>query len=218
MNGISGFLEIAEDARVGDDLRASMWLRSATPGFVLADNDHQGQSFRALPVRAALFRMVDAEGRALFDLPLRAALAKLEIAKLYGSAYPTFLLTEDFSQGATRDTGPVTRLFEVRGGRPVFIEPAEDRTAVQGAFLLTTTRFSDWRIVDTTVGSLREIQMIRSYANPKNTARTPARAYVTEYSVLRFDGVDWRRRTNAVFGVWVNEGEENWPDPRLFPR
>jgi len=201
--GMTGFLQILQDKRVTPDYRAT-WGYSADPGFALGYDDPFVESLKGHPLQDGRIRLIDRGGHVIavdsFDEPL----AEIKTVYLYGTKFPSYLVSVDYGVGMGSYAGPATTLMEVRGGRLIDI-PID----------LTQSLKNDWQFVPAANGKGKEIEVIQCHPNFKNPNGAKTDEFVVDYITYRFVGGQWRGQTIEKIGFW--EGDENWPPRSAFP-
>jgi hypothetical protein len=201
--GMTGFLQILQDKRVTPDYRET-WGTSADPGFALGYDDPFVESLKGHPLENGRIRLIDRHGRVIavdsFDEPL----ARIKTVYLYGTKFPSYLVSVDYGNGMGSYAGPATTLMEVRGGRLIDI-PID----------LTQSLKNDWQFVPAANGKGKEIEVIQCRPNFKNPNAAKTDEFVVDYSTYRFVDGQWRGHTLEKIGFW--EGDENFPPRSAFP-
>jgi len=204
VNGTAGTVEILQDERVTDSLRA-IWGNSGAPEMMLEADDPLLAEIDREPLREGRVRVVDSANNVLLDEPLGAALGKIDVAHLYGDGFPTYLVAADFGVGVGSYAGPATTFMEVRAGKVSFLtaEGQKERLSV-GSSLKNA-----WKII----GS--EIEVVQCHPEWGQPATNDDPAFVVEYTSYRFDGKVWRRAWRQEPGYFEDDGP--WPDRAKFP-
>ena len=219
-NGLQGFMQILEDARITPQMRKAMWgVAGRAPDMVLSKEELQGLG--TTPLNAHL-RLVGISGQVISDDVLEVPLAAIKTAFLYGTAFPTYLVTADYSIGMGSYAGPLTMLAEVRDGHLQYIQAVENENSGKDRIGLARTLKTEWRIVAARHGPGKEIEEIACRPNfdkpvSDNEEFSPDDFWII-YSTYRFDGTRWHVATRRVAGFWENEGPNSWPAQNLFPQ
>ena len=212
--GIAGSLQILQDRRITPTLRKLMWGISNEPDFVLSEDDVRQKQFAVEPLRHAHLRLVDLSGRVTVDEQFDVPLAEIKVAHLYGTSFPTYLVTLDYSIGMGSYAGPTTTFAEIRNGHLAFVHASETGGTRDTQLSLMRSLKADWRIVRGDKGNLNEILSVACRPDFRDPNRDD---FIIIYSTFRFDGMRWHLSLRQQVGFWENEGENSWPDRGNFP-
>jgi hypothetical protein len=142
-----GRLELLEDARIGPNMRKA--IAEAYGDDPCAD--HPPAALRALceapghrPLRAALLRLLDAQGHVVATQTSERPLAKLSTMHLYPSDRRTYFFTVDLSAGMGSYSGPYTRLAEPDAGGLGWLT-ADSAGVTTATVSLSSTLKTAWR-------------------------------------------------------------------------
>lgn len=102
-------------------------------------------------------------------------MADLGVARLYGSARRTYLVTVDLSSGAGSYSGPYTRLAEPAGGSFGWVTAVDSLGARADTITLVQTLETVWRAVPRTDGRGQELLMVRCRPELEAATRSPRR-------------------------------------------
>jgi hypothetical protein len=202
-SGIAGTLQILQDKRVIGEFRQA-WGCTANPTMALGRDHPFSLALRAHPLQNGRIRLTDSKTHILaidsFDEPL----AKVDIVYLYGSRFPTYLVTVDYGICIGSYSGPVTTLMEVRNGKLIDIP-----------IFLRSSVTDGWKIVARAGDRAKEIEVVQSYPKDENPTFARDTKFEIDYSTYRFvDGV-WRKKSIKTVGEW--EVDEGWPPRSAFP-
>ncbi len=202
-NGIAGALQILQDKRVISAYRRA-WGCTADPLRALGRDHPFVIALRTDPLENGRMRLVDSKGNVLavdsFDKPL----AKIDIAYLYGSRFPTYLVTVDYGVCMGSSSGPVTTLMEVRDGKLIDI-PIYLRSSVTDG----------WKIVAAQGSRVKEIEVVQSYPNDEDPTYARGTKFEIDYSTYRFVHGTWIKKSIKTIGEW--EADQGWPPRSAFP-
>jgi hypothetical protein len=119
-SGISGSLQILQDDRVTPAYR-DIWGSSTEPEIMLGEDDPFVKAVTKEPLKNGKLRLVDAQGQVLAEEEFRVPLAKIETEFLYGTKFPSYLVSIDYGRGYGPHSGPSMRIqyfrFFFKGGR-----------------------------------------------------------------------------------------------------
>ncbi len=208
-SGVSGFLQTLRDARITNDMRKTMWGSSNAPDLTLSKRERD--RFGKAPIRKARLRLIDRSGLVLAEEEFEYNLAEIGVAHLYGTRFPTYLVTVDQGFGVGTYRGPATVFAEVRLGRLAYLKAAED--GGERMSLVRSVKYG-WRIVASARGPAKEIEAVASV--PDFTDDEPDR-FAVIYSTYRFDGRQWHHASRRELGFWEDAGDGSWPDRAHFP-
>ena len=208
-NGVDGYLELRQDARLTPKLIDLMW----GTGDVNVDNDPQLGAFKSNPPRSGEIDVVDRAGRILDVKKLERPLAKLRVAQLYSDAKLTYLLTVDYSAGFGSYNGPMTSLVEVNSGHFRWIESTELRTGKTGQISLMDSLKTTWKLVDAPHGKGKQILLAQCRPDWSSVRDDPN--FTTQYARFYFDGTRWLAKVRTVKGL--SEFDQGFPSRRNFP-
>jgi len=206
-NGVDGSLEIMLDARFTPQLIDEMW-GNGDWSFVLAEDDPLYRSFTANPPANAQVSISDAKGQRLAAESLERPLARMETAKLGGSAQ-SFLVTVDYSAGMGSYAGPTTFLLQVSGPNLRWVQATDQTTQKEERISLPKTLKSDWKVFPAGTGQ----DILSFYCRPdfENNA-----GFVLHYVRYHFDSSrGWLRYERVEKGFW--ESDELFPSRSRFP-
>jgi hypothetical protein len=96
--GVTGFLQILQDKRVTPKYRRT-WGMSANPMMALGSDDPLVKSIKGDPLQNGRLRLIDRRGRVISVQSLGEPLAEIETDYLYGTKFPTYLLSVDYGIG-----------------------------------------------------------------------------------------------------------------------
>jgi hypothetical protein len=208
-NGIDGYLELRQDARLTPKLRALLW----GTGNVDIDENRDLAIFKSEPPRNASIRIVDQAGKVLEEQALERPLAKLRTAKLYGDSRVTYLLTVDYSAGFGSYSGPITNLAEVKGARLRWVEALEAIGGSSRKISLMDSLKTTWKFVDSPDGKGKQILLAQ--CRPDGSFVGGDQDFKTKYARFYFDGTKWVVLERTVRGF--TEFEQSFPSRRYFP-
>jgi len=213
-NGIEGSLQILQDKRVTPEYRKT-WGMSANPQSALGEDAPLVQSIKARPLQDGHLRLVGVDGRKIVDEALEAPLGEVKEVFLYGTKFPTYLVSVDLGIGFGSYAGPATMLVEIRKGKLLHIQAAEHAGGERDRLWLGESGKSAWRIVPASSGKGKEIQQMQCHPNFANPNWEDTNEFVVIYSTYRFTHGKWHRASREKIGFWENEGE--WPNRSEFP-
>jgi len=204
IHGISGTLQLLEDARLSDELRQQMWFVgdiSYSPEFV------------EKPLLPKIVRLVNLTGQPVMSRTLERGLAKIAETSLYNETNkPTYLLTVDYSVGWGGSNGPITFLVEVNGGNLEFLNAIDEKTGDVKPIRLVDALRWDWQIAPTINGTSKDILKVGSHYDFSYRGED---RFETRYIRFYFDGYTWKRLSRAEVGYW--EQDRPFPTIALFP-
>ena len=119
-SGMTGFLKILQDKTVTPEYR-QVWGASADPRAALGPDDPLVKSYEAHPLKNGRIRLIDRKGRVISVELFGEPLAEIETAYLYGTRFPTYLVSVGYGIGMRSYAGPATTLVEIRGRRLIHI-------------------------------------------------------------------------------------------------
>ena len=213
-NGIGGSLQILQDKRVTPEYRKT-WGMSADPQSALGEDAPLVQSIKAALLKNGRLRLVGADGRKIVDEAFEAPLGEARQVFLYGTKFPTYLVSVDPGIGFGSYAGPATMLVEIRKGKLLHIQAAEDAGGQRDRLWLGESGKSAWRIATAPSGKGKEIQQIQCHPNFANPNWEDTNEFVVVYSTYRFTHRKWHRASREKIGFWENG--EDWPDRSEFP-
>lgn len=213
ISGVAGFLQILEDARLTPAMRKKIWgIAGHDPSFALSPSEF---AHIAPELRNAHLRLVNGAGKVLVDDSFDVGLAQIKTVFLYGTRFPTYLVTSDYSIGMGSYAGPFTELVEISDGRLRYLESAEDMKTDQPHISLAMTLKTHWRIVPDHDG-IKKIEAVSCRPNFKNPD-VNANEFIVTYSTYRFDGAAWHHLSRREMGFWEYDGPKSWPARDKFP-
>ncbi len=180
------------------------WGASADPEMALGPDDPLVKSLQGHPLQNGRLRLVGQDGHVVAVASFGEPLARIATAYLYGTQFPTYLVTVDYGIGMGSYAGPATTLVEVRGGKMT------DLPIVLGQSLK-----NDWRIVAASHGVGKEIEVVQCHPNFKNPNWAASSAFVVDYRTYRFVNGQWRDKLAERIGYW--EADDDWPPRSAFP-
>lgn len=213
--GLSGRVELLEDARITPAARSAIAAAYAVGGRPCVDERAEGANFCAsverVPLRPAIVRLVGTRGNDLGQATLERATASL--GRMPVSQRDTVLaVTVDLSAGAGSYAGPVVRFVNATAGRLAWTR-AIDTNGTSADLALVTTLKTGWRL---NAGSSRpEILLVACRPDFSRPAAGGNVLFVVTYSRLYESGGEWHRLDRRVAGFWENEGD--FPARSLFP-
>lgn len=164
-------------------------------------------------------RVVDSGGMVLDEQSFEPAQAMLEALDLYGTGSVTYLLRLDYGAGKGAYWGLVGLLLEVRRGRlqqVTALDTAAPERAAAPVVLMSNLR-SGWVLIADGPG--RAILSAQSRPNLEDPQVREGLSgdSVTLFRTYRFrDGLWWFSERRMI-GDWEDNGEDSWPDRRMFP-
>ncbi len=212
-SGMSGALQILQDRRVTAAYRET-WGTSSDPEVGLGEDDPFVKAIAKEPLKNGRLRLVDQQGHVLVEEEFGAPLAKLETKFLYGSKFPTYLVTVDYGVGFGSYAGPGTELAEVRQGKLQFLHPVEKTDNKDNRIALGRSLKNGWEIVRSATGTGKDILQVQCHPNFDNPKWADAEEFVVVYTRYSFDGHDWHQASRKRIGFWESE---DFPAPSYFP-
>jgi hypothetical protein len=200
---MTGFLQILQDKRVTLEYRQK-WGMSADPEMALGPNDPLVKSIKNDPLQNGRLRLIDRQGRVISVESLGEPLAEIKTDYLYGTKFPTYLLSVYYGVGMGSYAGPATTLVEVREGKLIHIPVTFGQSLKNG-----------WKIVPALTGAGKEIEVVQCHPNFENPKWADADEFVVVYSIYRFANGQWRRTSFEKKGFW--ESDDPWPPRSAFP-
>jgi hypothetical protein len=213
--GVSGRVELLEDARITAAVRSAIAAAYAVGARPCVDERAEGADFCASvesrPLRPAILQLVGTQGNDLGHLTLERATATLSPMPV--SRRDTVLaVTVDLSADAGSYSGPVVRFIGAKGGRLAWTQTADGNGTTADLALVTTLK-TGWRLDPN--ASRAEILLVACRPDLSEPASTTNAPFVVTYSrVYESDG-GWRRVDRRVAGFWENDGD--FPARSLFP-
>jgi len=201
--GIIGTLQILQDKRVTPEYRQT-WGNSAYPMIALGPDNGFVKSIEHHPLNNGRIRLLGQNGHVIAEDSFTEPLAKIATAYLYGSNFPTYLVTVDYGTGIGSYSGPATTLIEVRSGRLIDIP----------IFLVSSLK-NAWRIVPDARGAGKEIETVSCHPNFKNPNWSKTEEFMVDYSTYSFVRGTWHEKSNEKIGFW--ESDDGWPPSSSFP-
>jgi len=209
-DGAVGALEVLEDGRIRPDVRKEVWGGGyADIGFCYSPDSPAMRTFCASlqgrPLRHAVIRLLDGDGKELDRRTFERELANVSAAQLYGTAQHTFFVTVDYSTGASTYSGQQTVPVEVHSGRLDWLKAIDDSTHTSDDFTLWATVKSAWMIAPARAGSGRDVLSLS--CSPRQTSSRDL-TLVFENHLVRyhFNAGIWHRSER----VW-RHGLPDWP-------
>jgi hypothetical protein len=212
--GVNGALQILQDKRVTPEYRKA-WGMSADPYMAMYGDTPFIQSIEAKPLRNGRFRLVGADGRIIFDEELEAPLGEIKQEFLYGTTFPTYLVSVDLGVGFGSYAGPATMFVEIRKGKVLHIQTTKDAGGGKKRLWLANSLNHAWRIVPAPHGQKKEIQQVLCDPNFVNPNWADTGEFVVLYATYRFTHKTWRRASRQKIGIW--NAEHDWPGRAEFP-
>jgi len=201
---MTGFLQILQDKRVTPEYREG-WGYSADPEMVLGIDNPFLKSLEAHPLENGRIRLIDKEGHVVAVDSFGEPLARIKTVYLYGTKFPTYLVSVDYGTGMGSYAGPASTLMEVRGGRLIDL-PIE----------LADSLKNGWQIVPASNGEGKEIEVVQCHPNFKNPNWAKTEEFVVDYSTYRFVSGQWRKKSVEQIGFWEGD-DDGWPPRSAFP-
>jgi len=213
-SGVDGFIQVLQDERVTLEYR-KIWSESGQPEYVLGQEDPLISSLNSTPVRNGHLRILDVRGKVILDEMLYSPICDIRQEFLYGTKFPTYLVTVDPGSNGGSYNGPTTMFVEIRRGKVRYIQPAEIRAVEDirkqpDRMWLMESLKSAWRIVPAANGVQKEIQRVECHR-----AKGNVNEFVVIYFTYRFKNGKWHRTSRNEVGFWENEGD--WPPRSEFP-
>jgi hypothetical protein len=201
--GMTGVLQILQDKRVTSEYRQT-WGSSADPEMALGPDDPLVKSFEAHPLKNGRIRLVGQDGHVVSVSSFGEPLAKVDTDYLYGTDFPTYLVSVDYGVGMGSYAGPATTFMEVRGGRLIDLPILVGQSLKNG-----------WQIVPASSAVGKEIEQVQCHPNFKNPNWADTDEFVVDYSTYRFVNGQWRKKSVEKIGFW--EADDGWPPRSSFP-
>ena len=208
-NGIDGYLELLQDARLTPELTGLIW----GTGEIDINDDPKLVEFKSNPPHNGAIQVVDRAGRILEVKNLERPLAKLRSAQLYRDARLTYLLTVDYSAGAGSYNGPITSLVEVKNGHLRWLQATELGTGKTGEISLMESLKTTWRLVAAPGGKGKQILLAQCRPDWSSVKDDPD--FTTQYARFYFDGSKWLAKVRTVKGI--SEFDQGFPERKNFP-
>jgi hypothetical protein len=220
-NEVEGKIQIMEDSRLTPQLRKSLWNTGALDTGI--DDDPTLAAFRREAPHNAQLRLIGADGAVLEVSSLERPLARLDVAKLYGTARLTYLVTVDYSAGFGSYSGPITMLVEVHNGHLRWVEATDKGTGKKEKISVMKSLKTSWKIADSVSGATKDFleaacrpDMKRKvFASSDPNVQTSDDDFTLRYTRYYFDGSRWVRVSRQKPGF--SEFEEGFPRRKLFP-
>ena len=217
----SGRLELLEDARIRPEMREA--IREAWGGDPCAEL-HDAvleplcAATRDAPLRPALLRLLDADGRVVATRAAERPLADLEATAWRGPARRVYVFTVDQSTGAGSYSGPVALVAEP-DARGFGWAVASDATgSAADTLALVTTLKSAWRAVPRADGRGAELLVVRCRPDFTPAAASPqGGGFVLTFERFAHDGTRWVRHRRQEPGCWEDDGDASFPARARFP-
>ncbi len=213
-SGMSGALQILQDRRVTAAYRET-WGTSSDPEVSLGEDDPFVKAIAKEPLRNGRLRLVDRQGHILVEEEFGAPLAKLDSKFLYGTKFPTYLVTVDYGIGFGSYAGPGTELAEVRQGKLQFLHPVEKIDTKSNRIALGHSLKNGWEIVQSATGIGKDILQVQCHPNFDNPKWADEEQFVIVYTRYSFDGHDWHKASRKEIGFWEADGD--FPAASKFP-
>jgi len=210
LNGVDGYLELRQDARVTAKLSAVLWGR----GDINFEDDPQLAMFKSEPPHNAVIEIVNRAGEVLEARKLERPLGKLRTTQLYGDSRLTYLLTVDYSAGFGSYSGPITNLVEINSGHMRWIQSTDAKTGSTGTISLMESLKTTWRFVEAPDGKGKQVwfaQCRPNWSEPVNADPD----FRTTYARIYFDGTKWLLVKRIVRGL--SEFDQRFPSRKHFP-
>jgi len=203
LNGVRGVLQLLQDKRLTPAVRNYI----SGGGYCLggwAEHPEFCESVDSEPLRPAIVRMSDTNGRAIAVRRMQRELAFLKTAYLYETRKPTYLVAVDLRRGAGGWAPVCTHLAEVEHGKLQWLSAilASDNTRFE--ITLCESLHAEWRIVPSREGRGREIVFVSASADG-----------IVSLGRYVWQGKSWRLAISTSAGSW--DTERTFPDLRQFP-
>jgi hypothetical protein len=211
-----GRLELLEDARIEPNMRtaiagafgnepcddrppAALHLLCEAPGH--------------LPLRAALLRLLDAQGHVIATQTSERPLAALSTMRLYASNRRTYFFTVDLTAEMGSYSGPYTRLAEPESAGFGWLTADSVGVATARVSLISTPKTA-WRAMPRADGRGRDLLMVlcRPDFDAGPNEKEP---FTLTYMRYTFDGARWKIRERHERGCY--ESDEDFPTTSKFP-
>jgi hypothetical protein len=209
-----GRIELLEDSRIRPEMRKA--ITEAYGDDPCAD--HPARVLDALcgdphhaPLRPAMLRLVDADGKVIATRTLERPLAQLAAARLYGNDRQSYMLTVDMSVGMGSYAGPYTRFAEPNGRDFGWL--LADSAGVADTLTMVSTLKTAWQLVRYAPDRSVDFFMVR--CRPDLSAPADSVAFTTTYERVTFDGTRWRLLARSEPGCY--ESDEPFPARSKFP-
>jgi hypothetical protein len=209
-NGVDGYLELRQDARLTAKLRSSLWGM----GDINFDDDPDLANFKTEPLRKAVIQVVDRSGKVLESKKQERPLGKLRTTQLYADSTLTYLLTIDYSAGFGSYSGPITELIEVKNGHMRWVEATDLKTGKSDEISLMESLKTAWKLVDAPDGKGKQILLAQCRPNWSAPLDADPDFRIT-YARFYFNGSKWILAQRTVKGF--TEFEEGFPSRKRFP-
>jgi hypothetical protein len=208
-DGIDGFLQIMEDARLTPGIREGMWEGFNDPlmalkGMGVGTTDPLYQSFKRVPVKPAIVRLIDGSTGAVLDQQtLDVPLGNIgsNPVTINPTSYPVI---EDHSIGMGSYAGPVARLTTVNTGKLAWAKYVDDDTGEQGEIRLASAIKRGWKTVEISTQPYR-VDLLTVATDMVNADGD----FAVTYSRYKLRNGIWHRSTRSEPGIWENEGDES---------
>ena len=211
---MTGRIELLEDVRIRPEMRKAITEAyggdpcAAHPPSVLGalcgDPHHA-------PLRPAMLRLIDADGRVIATRLLDRPLAFLGGANLYEDRRSSYAVTVDLSAGAGSYSGPYTRFAEPdrRGFNWILVHSA----GITDTLTMVSTLKTRWEILRDQTDSHAQFLVVR--CRPAADAPAGSVAFTVTYERVMFDGARWHLLARSEPGCY--ESDEPFPPRSKFP-
>jgi hypothetical protein len=211
-SGIDGALEVLQDARLTDKFREA-WGASSDFAMVLKEDDPLFISAAHDPLKSGRLRLVDNSGHVLSEEVFTVPLGKIDIEHLYGTKFPSYLVSIDYGRGYGSHSGPVTKIVEIRKGKLETVQVRDAETGKVAPLKFGWAVRDGWQIVPNGKGG-KEIETLSSDPDPATMRLDSNPTMRVRYARYFFAGGQWHMRYHYVEGYW--EGEGDWPNRAAF--
>jgi hypothetical protein len=163
-------------------------------------------SLKARPLHRVLIRLLAPDGKQLDSRLFEPELGDVAVKHMYGTSKSTYLVTLDYSTGASTYSGQRTMLVEAHGNRLEWLKALDDSTHGTEEIDLATAIKSEWKVVPAKARSGRDI--LNLFCQPRGLESSADAALIFENHLVRyhFDGDQWRRSE----AIW-RHGMPDWP-------
>jgi hypothetical protein len=217
----SGRLELLEDARIRPEMREA--IREAWGGDPCAEL-HDAvleplcAATRDAPLRPAMLRLLDADGRVVATRAAERPLADLEATEWRGPAQRAYVFTVDQSTGAGSYSGPVALVAEPDAKGFGWAVASDAKGGAADTLALVTTLKSAWRAVPRADGRGAELLVVRCRPDFAPAAASPqGGGFVVTFERFAHDGTRWVRHRRQAPGCWEDDGDASFPARARFP-
>jgi hypothetical protein len=222
-------VEVLEDGRLSPEMSEAMWGRSKEPADFLAApgvtaSEELKRAFAREPVRHALVRLVDRDGRVLYERRLDCELAALAEHALGAGEDQVWAVGNDCATGEGDYAGLITRFFTVAGDKVHWQDYVDAATGERQELTLVQARRITWHLTPPDrLETVLEVSSHPDFSDPRFQDLPPGAPLpaavppVIDYIRYRYEGAgNWTRLTRTDKpATW--QASDGFPEAAKFP-